>query len=149
MSSLNCGQCNQPISCPDGDIVNLRKHIKAEHEVVKYKLDLNLAIALLTEDEVEELVKRVKDRLDGFQKTSTLDTSKAIFNHKETSENQNASEDGIEDMDSGGEVVKESPPELVEETPGASGSEDLDDSLVVEDGVEDVVESVNTTKHRH
>ena len=79
--------------------------------MVKYKLDLNLAIALLTEDEVEELVKRVKDRLDGFQKTSTLDVSKAIFNHKETSENQNASEDGIEDLDSGGELVEESPPE--------------------------------------
>ena len=49
MSSLNCGQCNQPIPCPGGDIANLKKHIKAEN-------DLNLVIALLTEGEVGEWV---------------------------------------------------------------------------------------------
>ena len=76
MSSLNCGQCNQPISCNNGNIDNLKKHIKSEHEVVKYKLELNLAMALLTEKEGEEMVRRIKDRLDGFQETGILDISK-------------------------------------------------------------------------
>ena len=68
MSSLNCGQCNQPIPCPDGDITDLKKHIRAEHKVVKYKLDLNLVIALLTEGEVEELVRRVKGEVGWIPK---------------------------------------------------------------------------------
>ena len=57
----------------------MRKHIKSEHEVVKYKLELNLAMALLTEKEAEEMITRMKDRLDSFQETGVLDTSKDLF----------------------------------------------------------------------
>ena len=139
-SSLNCGQYNQTIPCPSGDIANLKKHIKAELEVVKYKLDLNLVIALLTEGEVEELVRRVKGRLDGFQKTGALACSKEIFCQTGNAEGQNASNNDFDNLGFVGKVAKESSNELVEKKMGGSGSEDLDETVISEDGVEDVVE---------
>ena len=98
--------------CPDGDIADLKKHIKAEHEVVKYKLDLNLVIALLTEGEVEELVRKVKGRLDGFQKTGALAISKEIFCQTENAEGQNASNNDFDNLGFVGKVAKESSNEV-------------------------------------
>ena len=129
MSSLNCGQCNQPISCNNGNIDNLKKHIKSEHEVVKYKLELNLAMALLTEKEGEEMVRRIKDRLDGFQETGILDISKNIFLGTGKRSNAGGVVDGLTEKS------------LNEEVKDIVGIEDHDESLLLEDGVEDLLES--------
>ena len=47
-SNLKCKQCKLRISCEGGDVDNLKKHIKTEHDVVKYVIDLYLAVNLLT-----------------------------------------------------------------------------------------------------
>ena len=61
---------------------NLKKYIKTEHEVVKYVIDLYLAVNLLTPEEEGQLIKMTKPRLENFRKTGVLDTKESIFVEK-------------------------------------------------------------------
>ena len=60
-------------------MTDLKKHIKTEHDVVKYVIDLYLAVNLLTPEEEEQLVQMTKPRLENFRKTGALDTKESIF----------------------------------------------------------------------
>ena len=79
MSSMKCKQCKLKIRCEGGDVTDLKKHIKNEHDVVKYVIDLYLAVNLLTPEEEEQLVQMTKPRLENFRKTGALDTKESIF----------------------------------------------------------------------
>ena len=57
----------------------MKKHIKTEHEVVKYLVDLNFSLSLMTPEEHEELIQMVKPRLDKLNETKKLDSSENLF----------------------------------------------------------------------
>ena len=69
-----------------------------------------------------------------------------MFCQTENAEGQNASNNDFDNLGFVGKVAKESSNELVEKNMGGSGSEDFDETVIFEDGVEDVVEYGSVTK---
>ena len=84
--------------------------------------------------------------MDGFQKTGALAVSKEIFCQTENAEGQNNDNNDFDNLGFVGKVAKESSNEVFDEKMGGSGSEDLDETVIFEDAVEDVVESGSVTK---
>ena len=56
-----CGLCRQPLETVD----HLKKHLKVDHEVVKYRLDLVVSLSTLSTMEEKKLVEESKKRLTG------------------------------------------------------------------------------------
>ena len=56
-----CGLCRQPLETVD----HLKKHLKVDHEVVKYRLDLVVGLSTLSTMEEKKLVEESKKRLTG------------------------------------------------------------------------------------
>ena len=54
-----CGLCREPLD----SVEQLKKHLKGEHEVVKYRLDLVVALSTLSTSEEKRLVEEGKKRL--------------------------------------------------------------------------------------
>ena len=54
-----CGLCREPLDSLD----QLKKHLKGEHEVVKYRLDLVVALSTFSTSEEKRLVEEGKKRL--------------------------------------------------------------------------------------
>ena len=54
-----CGLCRQPLESVD----HLKKHLKVDHEVVKYRLDLVVSLSTLSTKEEKKLVEESKRRL--------------------------------------------------------------------------------------
>ena len=54
-----CGLCRQPLETVD----HLKKHLKVDHEVVKYRLDLVVSLSTLSTMEEKKLVEESKKRL--------------------------------------------------------------------------------------
>ena len=57
-----CGLCRQPLETVD----HLKKHLKVDHEVVKYRLDLVVSLSTLSTKEEKKLVEESKKRLTGL-----------------------------------------------------------------------------------
>ena len=56
-----CGLCRQPLETVD----HLKKHLKVDHEVGKYRLDLVVSLSTLSTKEEKKLVEESKKRLTG------------------------------------------------------------------------------------
>ena len=54
-----CGLCREPLDT----VYELKKHLRGEHEVVKYRLDLVVALSTLSTLEEKRLVEEGKKRL--------------------------------------------------------------------------------------
>jgi len=74
MQSLECKLCKLSIK----EVATLKKHLRKEHEVLNYMVDLTLALSLLNKEEEEQLVRITKDRLENFEKTK-LFTRKEMY----------------------------------------------------------------------
>ena len=59
---LPCGLCRQPLETVD----DLKKHLKVDHEVVKYRLDLVVSLSTLSSKEEKKIVEESKKRLAGL-----------------------------------------------------------------------------------
>ena len=75
MSYLKCKLCQ----LPSREAGRLRKHMKSEHSVVSYKVDLVLALSLLSVKEESLLISRTKPRFTKFQDSGFLDTNDNLF----------------------------------------------------------------------
>ena len=75
MSQLKCKLCQ----LPSREAGRLRKHMKSEHAVVSYKVDLVLALSLLSVEEESHMIRRTKTRLSKFQDSGFLDTHENMF----------------------------------------------------------------------
>ena len=62
----------------------MKKHIKSEHKVAKYELDLHKALIFLSEEEVEQLKTMVQPRQERFGESGLLETNTNIFKVKES-----------------------------------------------------------------
>ena len=78
MQSLECKLCKLSIK----EVATLKKHLRKEHEVLNYMVDLTLALSLLNKEEEEQLVRITKDRLENFEKTKLL-TRKEMYSQKQ------------------------------------------------------------------
>ena len=65
---LPCGLCRQPLDT----VEQLRNHLRVEHEVVKYKLDLVAALSTLSSPEEKRMVEEGKTRLANLHKEGDL-----------------------------------------------------------------------------
>ena len=63
-----CGLCRQPLDT----VEQLKKHLRVEHEVVKYRLDLTVALSTLSIPEEKRLVEEGRRRLASLQDSSLL-----------------------------------------------------------------------------
>ena len=82
MFQLPCSLCRDQIDCKAGELAQLKKHIKSEHDVVKYKVDLVLALSFIGTDEEVRLIEVVQKRLEVFQNTGELVMDGRIFEGK-------------------------------------------------------------------
>ena len=67
-----CGLCRQPLETVD----HLKKHLKVDHEVVKYRLDLVVSLSTLSSKEEKKLVEESKKRLTGVLPKEEYSNSK-------------------------------------------------------------------------
>ena len=79
MYQLPCSLCRDQINCKGGELAQLKKHIKSEHDIVKYKVDLVLALSCIGPDEEGRLIEGVQIRLDRFQNTGEMVIDGSIF----------------------------------------------------------------------
>jgi len=78
MWQLDCGLCKESVDCSAG-ISILRKHIKAEHEVARYKVEVVVALCLLTTSEERRLVEGTKERLQAFEERGEVVEGPDLF----------------------------------------------------------------------
>ena len=67
--------CRQPLETGD----HLKKHLKADHEVVKYKMDLVVALSTLSTKEEKTLVEEGRKRLLIMQETGVWHNEEDLF----------------------------------------------------------------------
>ena len=79
MYQLPCSLCRDQIECKGGELAQLKKHIKSEHDIVKYKVELVLALSCLGPDEEGRLIEGVQIRLARFQATGEMVMDGSIF----------------------------------------------------------------------
>ena len=79
MFNVSCQLCHEYIVCKDGDMDILKKHIKVEHEVAKYKLGLILAVCFTSVEEQDHLIDVVNIRIENFTKNGVFDTEDNLF----------------------------------------------------------------------
>ena len=79
MYQLPCSLCRDQIECKGGELAQLKKHIKSEHDIVKYKVDLVLALSCIGPDEEKRLIEGVQVRLERFQATGEMVMDGSIF----------------------------------------------------------------------
>ena len=85
MSQLPCSLCRDHIDCKGRELTKLKKHIKSEHDIVKYKVDLVLALSCISLDEEGRLIKEVQKRMERFMDTGEMVIVGSIFEEvKET-----------------------------------------------------------------
>lgn len=70
---LACLLCKMPLQCTKGDLGVVREHVRREHEVVRWQVELLLHLSLLSRGEQEELVRLLGPRLDWFADTGELE----------------------------------------------------------------------------
>ena len=72
---LPCGLCREPLDSVD----QLKKHLKGEHEVVKYRLDLVVALSTLSTPEEKRLVEEGKKRLASMEESGVWHKERDMF----------------------------------------------------------------------
>ena len=72
MWQLDCSLCKEPVDCR-ADTAALRKHIRTEHEVVRYKVEVVVALSCLTTLEEGRLVEAATLRLQDFHRTGRVE----------------------------------------------------------------------------
>ena len=82
MYQLPCSLCRDQIDCKGGELTKLKKHIKSEHDIVKYKVDLVLALSCISPDEEVHFIEVVQKRLVMFQNTGIIAIDESIFEGK-------------------------------------------------------------------
>ena len=83
MSQLPCSLCRDHIDCKGRELTKLKKHIKSEHDIVNYKVDLVLALRCLSSGEEVRFIEVVQKRLEIFQKTGKIVNDESIFEVKD------------------------------------------------------------------
>ena len=86
MYQLPCSLCRDQIDCKNGELTKLKKHIKTEHDIVKYKVDLILALSCISPSEEVRFIELVQKRLVIFQNTGIIVTDENIFDEKAANE---------------------------------------------------------------
>ena len=75
MMEFTCGLCRQPLETVD----HLKKHLKADHEVVKYKMDIVVALSTLSTMEEKTLVEEGRKRLLIMQESGVWHNEEDLF----------------------------------------------------------------------
>jgi hypothetical protein len=79
MFHLSCFLCRQEVA---GELGQMRKHIKNEHDTVKYRVEVVLALGFLGPGEQEQLLGAVRERMDGFERSGEVNTGGDIFSNR-------------------------------------------------------------------
>ena len=82
MFHLPCFLCREEVACGSGDLGQMRKHIRGEHDTVKYRVEGVIALGFINSGKQEGLVEATKGRLGGFQNAGSVDNSGNIFGKK-------------------------------------------------------------------
>ena len=72
---LPCGLCREPLET----VEQLKKHLKGEHEVVKYRLNMMVALSTLSTSEEKRLIEEGRKRLASVQDSGLWHKSGDLF----------------------------------------------------------------------
>ena len=70
-----CGLCREPLDTVD----QLKKHLRGEHEVVKYRLDLVVTLSTFSTPEEKRLVEEGKKRLASMEESGLWHKERDLF----------------------------------------------------------------------
>ena len=76
---MTCALCRDQIECKVGDIDQVKIHMRNEHDIVKYKLDLVLALGCLNTAGEKKIIEGLKERIELFINTGEIIINKSIF----------------------------------------------------------------------
>ena len=76
---MTCALCSDYIICKGGDMDPLKKHMRKEHDIVKYKMNLVLALCFLNTAGEKKLIEEVKERVELFMKTGEIIMTGIVF----------------------------------------------------------------------
>jgi len=96
---LRCLLCKMQIHCKRGDLAAVRNHLRTEHDMVKYEVELVLHLCLISNKEHDSLIKTLSFRLDKFVDEGTFDNNINLFESK-TKEEKVKTEEGMKTMES-------------------------------------------------
>jgi len=98
------------IHCRRGDLAAVRNHLRTEHDMVKYEVELVLHLCLISNEEHDSLIKTLSFRLDKFVEEGTFDKDINLFESK-TKEEKLEPGDGVKAMETLDETAYRSLPE--------------------------------------
>ena len=76
---MTCALCSDYIICKGGDMDQLKKHMRKEHDIVKNKLNLVVALCFLNTAAEKKLIEEVKERVELFMKTGEIIGTGIVF----------------------------------------------------------------------
>ena len=106
---LRCLLCKMQIHCRRGDLAAVRNHLRTEHDMVKYEVELVLHLCLISNEEHDSLIKTLSFRLDKFVEEGTFDKDINLFESK-TKEEKLEPGDGMKAMETLDETAYRSLP---------------------------------------
>jgi len=76
---LQCLLCKLPVECRKGATDLLQQHLRRDHEVVRYEVDLLLHLCLASRAEKEEIIKLLSPRMDWFVEKGEVENDINLF----------------------------------------------------------------------
>merc|ERR1719402_1271915 len=76
---LQCLLCKLPMVCKAGKVVDMQDHLRKDHEVVRYEVNMLLHLCLTSRAEREELTRLLSPRMDWFAERGELENDINVF----------------------------------------------------------------------
>jgi len=76
---LQCLLCKLPVECRNGATDLLQQHLRRDHEVVRYEVDVLLHLCLTSRAEKEEIIKLLSLRMDWFVEIGEVENDINLF----------------------------------------------------------------------
>jgi len=76
---LQCLLCKLPVECKKGATDLLQQHLRRDHEVVRYEVDMLLHLCLASRAEKEEITKLLSPRMDWFVENGEVENDINLF----------------------------------------------------------------------
>merc|ERR1719500_1904737 len=94
---LRCLLCKIQIHCKAGDLASMRNHLKVEHDMVRYEVELMLHLCLINKREHDTIIKTLTFRLDLFVKEGLIENQVDLFQVKPKDEVLEKEENALAD----------------------------------------------------